>query len=85
MSGGAYSKEVQRQDNEDQDRKGDRGADAAEQTIYFIEKLAACYALRTHFYIVARSERRELADQLADDIMALVRGAFQMMLRTFLR
>lgn len=52
------------------------GADAAEQTIYFIEKLAACYALRTHFYIVARSERRELADQLADDIMALVRGAF---------
>jgi len=47
-----------------------------EQTGREIERFADRYALRTNFYLVAHSESEELADQLADDIMALVKEGF---------
>jgi len=41
-----------------------------------IETFADRYALRTNVYLVAHSESEELADQLVEDVTALVRGAF---------
>lgn len=47
-----------------------------ERTGREIERFADRYALRTNLYLVAHSESVDLADRLADDIMAMVGGGF---------